>query len=250
MGKDTWTPPALRLVATHTAARTYQFRVQSRKPGSVEFGDGWALCTVNDKTGELIVVSDWGNWAYRWDASPRNLGERTFTEFLAGRAMTWTSHDGKVLYDSYIATKLTTRADREAFDDEATAEALCHLIAERRLRDGRAERAGIEGEFAVKRLDREAARELFDAIRGLVGTVGSGDADSDLFLSYVCQTLKEHDAAAYDLLDEPWNHLEYKPTYPYRVLQEAILPALVEACKQTVADERMAAEVTARAAVQ
>lgn len=44
-----------------STATTYHFRSQTNDR---RFPTEWALCTVNDATGELTVCSDWGNFTH------------------------------------------------------------------------------------------------------------------------------------------------------------------------------------------
>lgn len=56
------TTPTLTLVSTQ-AAVTFSFRATGG-------ASGWANCTVNNATGELLITSDWGDWCHRWDPHP------------------------------------------------------------------------------------------------------------------------------------------------------------------------------------
>jgi hypothetical protein len=91
--------PKLTLVEILTSARTYRFR-------SAEVLGGWALCTVNDSTGELLIVSDWGNWSCLWN--PKHLDSPSLTHFIADRRS----------YD-YLASKLM-RGEFRVLDADAT----------------------------------------------------------------------------------------------------------------------------------
>lgn len=42
---------------------------------------GWANFTVNESTGEFSILSDWGNWAYRWHTDRLGKGVK-LTQFL------------------------------------------------------------------------------------------------------------------------------------------------------------------------
>lgn len=41
---------------------------------------GWAILTLNESTGEVTLVSDWGNYAHRWHIG--HIGEPTLHEFF------------------------------------------------------------------------------------------------------------------------------------------------------------------------
>ena len=122
-----------------SVARTYSF-------GCIPAGVGWALCTVNDSTGELSICSDWGSWSYRWHVAHLGTsGDRplTLTEFIAGRSSG--AHE-------YLADKLTSedRAKREAFSPEKTVASLREYIRQRR-------RDEPDG-----KMDAAMARQLYD----------------------------------------------------------------------------------------
>lgn len=208
---------APKLVASgQSTATTYHFRRDDR-----DFG--WALCTVNDQTGELLITSDWGNWAHRWPADPRSLGHPTLTHFIAARDA-WGEHAC-----DYLANKLTTREQRQRFDLRKTIAALRKLLCERRLEENRSGRDSLLLN-RVGELNRHAARDLWNEIGDIDAT------DATLF----CERFMQLDD--YQLITAaPWENLEYVPTTEYIVLRDGILPALVEAC---------AAEVKRRADAQ
>jgi hypothetical protein len=54
---------------------------------------GWATAYVDDIRGTLSIVSDWGNYAYRWGTGSFG-GERTLSQFLIDAEL------------EYVATKL------------------------------------------------------------------------------------------------------------------------------------------------
>ena len=54
---------------------------------------------------------------------------------------------------------------------------------------------------------------------------GSAEA---LFLDRVCKVLGDH--CAHRMIEEPWEHIEKRQTFPDRILRESILPALFAAC--------------------
>lgn len=197
--------PRLKLARVHRSATTYHLVPERRS-------FGWALCTVNDETGELTITSDWGNWSHRWPTDPRSLGYPTLTHFLAAR-----ESSGKH-WDEYLARKLTLgdASKRWRFDEDKTVAAFRRLICERRLE---------------RRISFDVARALWDGI-GKICT-----DNPPLF----CERLMQLDGFEI-LTEEPWEHLEYEPTTEYTVLLHGILPALVEAC---AAEVRRRAELEA-----
>lgn len=235
------TPP-MRLVRSRAVATTYELIVP-RPLG------GYALCTVNDGTGELLITSDWGHWNYQWSPQPAHLGAPSLTAFLGDR--------GSI---GYIADKLQGRRGATEFSAEKSAKAMVRRIAEKRLEDGRdaisylrdlqddleaypSERTqgeidDIKTDLSLPqarggRLSRSGARSLCDDLTEIGRELGGppGPGTSDLFLERVLRRLDEHDAG--DLLSEPWDLLEYEQTYADRMLRESILPTLIEACRQT-----------------
>lgn len=243
--------PKLVLTSANAAAVTYAF---------VTEGEGfksWALCTVNDQTGELLITSDWGSWSHRWLASSSALGLPTLTAFIGTR--------GGV---DYLAKKLqgeSTRAVR--FSEEKTAEALRRLLCQRRLAHGRVQlESRLEPEYFVDGkplrhlLDRytddglpvysgrtvpapnyyerdrteqlpyltaEAARSLWDEIGE---TVGECSPSIDLLYD---RLLRLSGFLEY-VTEEPWNYVMTEQTPEDRALRDIVLPALIKACKSTV----------------
>lgn len=183
-----------------SAARTYSF-------GCMPAGFGWALCSVNDATGELSVCSDWGSWSYRWHvAHLGNIGERplTLTEFIAGRAG---SH-------AYLADKLTSddRAKREVFSPELTVASLREYIRQcrRDTPDGK--------------MDAAMARQLYD---DLAEVLTHDVQDARDFVDRIWE-IDNHEQV-FDQCED----LRFEETGSYRVLLGCIIPALVEACNDT-----------------
>lgn len=201
----------LELTATLTAATTYSFHTA---------GGGWrswALCTVNDETGELLITSDWGNWSHRWDTG--SLGSPSLTAFIGDRDAV-----------DYIACKLQGRLGGQRFSAERSVAAWRRALCERRLEVGRREirdlRWGTEWTHRDLRLTRALAREIWDA---LGDTADEHGGSADLFLEHVYEIrgFTEH------VDDTPYESLETEQTPEDRALRDLILPALIDACRMT-----------------
>lgn len=194
--------PKLTLVEILTSARTYRFR-------SAEALGGWALCTVNDSTGELLIVSDWGNWAHLW--SPRHLGSPSLTHFIADR------HS----YD-YLANKLM-RGECRVLDADATITKWRRRLTERRLREGRGQRA-LGASYGA--LTAYLARDIWEAL----GSLAQDESNEHVFIEHALQI----DGIRWIGDEALWEDTEHRYSHEYRVLVDFLLPALREACAQTV----------------
>jgi hypothetical protein len=196
-------PPVLRLVAVTTCAVTYSFFTTGSGFRS------WALCTVNDATGELLITSDWGSWSHRWNTNPSALGAETLTEFI-GR--------GSI---DYLACKLQ-REDRagQRWSADATVKTLRRLLCGRRLADGRDRRKACQ----PLQLKRWHARDIWDQIGALVDGVGDSAA---LFYERACMI----DGFSEFVTREPWEYGETEQTPEDRALRDSVLPALIAACR-------------------
>jgi hypothetical protein len=221
--------PELKLAKVHSAATTYHLVPKEER----EKGFGWALCTVNDATGELTITSDWGNWSHRWSADPKHLGAPSLTHFIGSRGAC-----------NYLADKLSRESgprSGEEFDPEATVKKFRGWLAERRLEQGRDHRelgwdpddhARAPSSVRQERywhdivnnkepLTRRIAREIWDALGGELQECRSADLFIERFFKIQgCSWITE----------EPWEYAVYSPTTGYQVLLHSILPALVEAC--------------------
>lgn len=234
--------PTLTLAKT-TQATTFHFVPEAR-----DFG--WALCTVNDNTGELTIQSDWGNWSHRWSANPNHLGAPTLTHFIGDRG---SAH--------YLAQKLAREdgpRSGEEFDAELTVARLRRILVDRRLEEARGwieyyrdedpedtpdvletppswatkkaylgTHYGAGGWYEDKGepLTRGIARKIWDELGNLTECGRSADLLIERFFR-----IQGH---AW-ITDEPWEYLKYSPTPGYLVLLNSILPALIEACRARV----------------
>lgn len=196
----------LTLSSVDKTATTYRF-----------YGRGWALCTVNDATGELLITSDWGKWSHRWNIN--HLGVPTLTAFIGDR-------------DSvhYLADKLNGHRGQE-LSASKTIKEFRRMLCERRLEDGRdlADLASVGATSQRKLLAADAAREIWDAL----GDVDDGHTNSDAFLGEVATI--EGFFCFVD--DNPHESLVMQMTSGHRALVEIILPPLVEACRSTAAGD-------------
>lgn len=234
--------PKLVLASVKAAATTYSFRAEDG------FGS-WALCTVNDQTGELFISSDWGGWSHRWNASPQALGAPTLTAFI-GR--------GDV---DYLARKLQREGHGgRRFSAENTARALRRLLRERRLNDGRCQLAGrledddfhygrplphlqglytdaglpLFGGWTVVRqahterlpyLTADTARQIWDAIGDLANELDRSNGDLFYERLFAIPGFGDY------VTNEPWEHGETEQTPEDKALRDIVLPALIQECK-------------------
>lgn len=246
--------PVLSLVSIQ-AATTYSFKAA---PGHF----GWACCTVNDLTGELLITSDWGYWTHRWSPDPQHLGAPSLTALIGSR--------GDV---DYLARKLQGGRGYQ-WSAELTARALRRRLCERRLEDGREQLdrclepedyddgrvpkhllsrytedglplfshrnvAAPTWQDPTRReplpyLTRGDARALWIAIGRLVGDI---QWSADLFYERVQQL----DGFGEYVTEEPWEYGETEQTGSDRALRDIVLPALIEACRATAAADRQGA---------
>lgn len=241
-------PPPMRLGRVRASATTYEI-------WPVERDFGWAICTVNDATGELLITSDWGNWSHQWSPNPKHLGAPSLTAFIGDRNAV-----------DYLASKLNVgngpRSGTE-FDADETGRAFCKIVCKWRLECGREaiELARDNEETlaeAERRLDmrqqapyfrydpkdplyrnddvrrwftKDAARSLYDDIMSVARDCGPRGGSPELFLERFYQVADEHDATG--LFPEAWDDLVFTQTMADRVLRESVLPVLIEACRQT-----------------
>lgn len=191
-------PKQLAHVRT-SAATTYHLRPQA---DDHRFPTEWALCTVNDATGELTVCSDWGNFTYLWSARPEHLGAPSLTHFIGARDA---AH--------YLADKLTSsdRKLRYRFSPEKTVKRFCEIAGER---------------YRDRDVDKAECKRLVEALRELLTHAVDEERDFvDRFYE-----IDGHDKIA----SEPWDCFQHEPTSAYLVLLHSILPALIAACGETI----------------
>jgi hypothetical protein len=151
--------------------------------------EGWASYTINDDTGEVTIQSDWGTWAYRWHVD--HTGYRTMVEAVCG----FNNH--------YITDKMHYgRRDREEPDADETRKCLCEGIIQGR-REGR--------------LDRDKARELWDAAIEFFDILEEGNADI---------ALARADECLWKWCPDLYESIMHQPTHSFLMLRDQLIPAL------------------------
>ena len=204
------TYPKMRLADVRACAVTYTFRVEN------DFG--WATCTVNDTTGELLITSDWGNWSHQWN--PHHLGRPSLTHFIGD----WSDYD-------YLANKLLGRADAYVLDADATIAKWRKHLAERRLEAGRRyarvpaslrDNAYLAPLYDHRPLTAEHARYIWDRLGSLV----DDEQNESIFIEHAYQI----EDFGYWICERPWEETEHRLSHQYEILVKTILPALAEAC--------------------
>ena len=163
---------------------------------------GWAIFTINNKTGEFSIQSDWGNWSYRWGIS--NLGEeaqaheKPLAYFLSDRTEA-----------GYIVNKFSyNRKDYEEFDGEETQEAIKKDIIRNR-RDGE-----IDAEEARMYWDK-LDRIDFDDVNGFFQ-----DMEYNFTQDYI--------------FGLPQEYIVMRQTAHFNILQYKLLPFFFEYLKREV----------------
>ena len=168
---------------------------------------GWAICTVNDTTGELSIQSDWGSWQHRWSSDPKHLGAPTLTAFLRDRKAV-----------DYLYDKLHYGRTRGKFDAEETIKALRqHMLEDRDMTE---EQILADDQF----------RDAWEEIEEL-----DGCTTGDEFLHAWHDRLSQETRDA--ITDEPWDFLRDIEPWPSVILREAILPAFIAALNAPAAAE-------------
>jgi hypothetical protein len=255
--------PKLILRSENAAATTYSF-VTDNEGGF----RSWALCTVNDATGELLISSDWGSWSYRWPSSPQSLGAPNLTAFIGARDAV-----------DYLARKLQSEG-RTAyrFSPKATTAELRKLLVQRRLQDGRHQNDGWwyeteEGRpppmdryeadgrpiYSYRRqrqyedgrpwdihgrqyqrlpfLSKETARRLWNELGELAEDLHGTFGGEHVYW----ERLQRIDGFDDYVTDAPYEHVGTEQTFEDRILRGTILPALIAACAATTS-RRLAGE--------
>ena len=241
--------PTLKLASITNAAITYSFV-------NAEPDLGWALCTVNDQTGELVITSDWGSWSYLWSPRLSHLGAASLTHFIGSRSG-----------PDYLAGKLLGRRGRSRFCAAATTAHFRTLLCAARLKDGKEQNARLldwgddqdyRDALAAIRADAcdtshrslfktfhyrqgmddryyltaSQARELWDELGGLESDIAPGDDDA-------AQTLYVERFMQFDnfevVSEDPWQEVQSVESNESKILQGTILPALIAACRHHAA---------------
>ncbi len=160
----------------------------------------WAIFYVDESTGTLAIVSDFGSWSHRWGGGPQHWGAPTFLEFLKGAS------------EGYIADKLCYGRTRELVDADATGKAMMEDLKKRCLSD-------------------EKQGELEDDIADLVGRLkdGGGDRASVAWaIGGAAQELREYFELHEDLV--------YKTAPKAAFLIEQLIPAFQEVLRRAETD--------------
>lgn len=159
---------------------------------------GWAVCTINEASGELLITSSWGNWAHRWPVG--SLGEPSLTVFIAR---------GDV---DYLARKLQGggRSVGKKFSSSKTVASWRKALCRRRLEEGRKPHP---------KLSRQHARLVWFDLDELE------EIDNrDLFI----QQAYDHPNIADWITDVPYEDIKTEQTLEDRALRETILPGLIK----------------------
>jgi hypothetical protein len=198
--------PHFKLVETITGARTYYFR-------STERLGGWAFCTVDDKTAQLMIMSDWGNWSHMWD--PKALGCPSLTHFIANRGC-----------DDYLANKLLGRDEAWVIDADVTIKKWRKQLCAQRLAEGR--EGSDDPPYYLpreRRLDAHRAREIWHSL----GSLFDDERDESIFIEHALQI----EGFTRWITSEPWEQIQHDYSPQYRLLVDFLLPALAAACRET-----------------
>jgi hypothetical protein len=151
-----------------------------------QFKAGWAHFTVDDKTGEFSVQSDWGDYAYRWHVGA--IGESSMYEFLAN------------VDAHYIVDKLgygEPREFRKEYQEDATRKALQREVCSQRRRDC---------------ISKEDARVVYDELDSMDC---AAEAIYYEMPRYVSDLFKYTDI---------YEFFVYEPSTRYRILVEQLIP--------------------------
>lgn len=223
--------PTLALVKATNTSTTYQFHNKERN-------FGWALCTVNDGTGELLITSDWGNWSYMWSPNPSHLGAATLTHFVGERDCV-----------DYLADKLLGRRGSQRFSIDETVKHLHGEICRRRFEHGqefnarlrsygdeRDQEIALEHGFLERRYNGDphltagGARELWDEVNSIASDIDDSYPNAEtLFI----ERFMRIDGYAV-IAEEPWNDCQHVESHDSKILRQTILPALRDACHTKV----------------
>lgn len=146
-------------------------------------GFGWGIFFLDETTGTLSCVSDYGDYAYRWG---NNHGRKSFKDFLA--------REGRDRH--YFLKKLAGQSCIEYKHDETVQNWKKSLIEERKR------------EYCSK----DDARHVWDLIDGLEDNgalavnemLSDRTANSVLGPEVICDTVRDYTASATCFIDKLW----------------------------------------------
>lgn len=154
---------------------------------------GWAVVTIDDDTGTLLINSDWCNCSHRWGRGPHlGVESQKLSDFIRQH------------FDAnYLARKLFYGKKVEAYDERETERAVRTEIIRMR-RD--------------ERLDRERARELWNSLKFVEW------ASADMFVMSLPDDVSREVCGG-----EPWYWVGTRTTSEFIAIQDIVLPALRDA---------------------
>lgn len=137
---------------------------------SIDTRGGWIHAYLDDETGTLAIVSDYGDWSHRWGISGLPDGE-TFSQFILGKAVPrreW----------HYVASKIVPPERSREPDMRATRSIILRRLAfaaRRRI----AKREGLSAHDYRCAVEAALEAETFDDIynSGAIGEFVSFDPD-------------------------------------------------------------------------